>query len=815
MLSPCADPVSEEVTRLRCNINRRNNLFVNSVKPVLDSARFVPNTFSVMPERSRQHIIPDFRPWAAASRVHVHVVFVFLIGALSAVFAPNQELSAQDWEKIWVTSQQNDLSGYLVHPSLAIDSAQVLHVVFTESDGLDENRSPAIHDTKIRYSNSIGGKFSAPELMTYGPGTMYTSLSIDSTNRLHAINTLAPQNGISCIGYISDEPEGWEQQGTGNCGVSNQTIPATCSGLDGMLHVVYEEDNTIFYKTRSPEGIWSDPVNLSVTEDQDKTPAVGIGPDGTVHVVFNRWNSSDRRSLMYTSGKGGIFTTPQTLRVMSGVTPDSRFAHAFPSFVPSLTIDAGGVCHITFISIFGTDPSAGQILYVNNASGDWSEVESISGIGSYNRISMISGPNGKLHIAAERLDPVGEDWDIVYMTGSPGDWQAEVDLTNNAVDDFAPANGGTFLQARESGLAIVYETAEQDPDSQNTSAANHIAVLTKGLTPQATLQISSDNIDFGTIKAGQCKDTVLILNNVGGDQLIYSALPALAGGDTFFSLPRNDEFSLESANVDTVHIRFCPTDTGCFTTTLKISSNGGNYTVELNGCALPGDPVPHTMWIDSTGGRVGDPLSLAAQISPEPTPSERIDSFKVQLRYNAQALYFLRIEGEGIYHMERTRPGLVTITGKFSSRLESSSLFTINLEGLVTGKPENTVNVENLELYGRIGETATSDGFVWLEGCDVGTGVGFASGKVVRIKSVVPSPVVDHATINWNAPSGYSPTLQIIDARGIVVASHSLPEGTGEEQQVELQTGELQPGWYMLQIIDRAERHTLPLLITE
>ena len=768
-----------------------------------------------MSERSRQHIIPGFRLRAAACTTRAQFVLVLLSGLITAFFAPNRDLCAQDWEKIWVTSQQNDLTGHLVHPSLAIDSAQILHVVFTESDGLDANQVPTIHGTKIRYSNSTGGDFAAPELMTFGTGTIYTSLSIDSTNRLHTINTLASQNGISCIGYISDEPDGWEQQGTGNCGVTNQTIPATCSDLDGMLHVVYEENDAIYYKTRSREGIWSDPVNLSVTAEFDRTPAIGIGPDNTVHVVFNRWSSSDRRSLMYTSGKDGVFTTPQSLRTMSGADPGSKYAHAFPSFVPSLTVDAAGVCHIAFISVFGTDPSAGQILYMNNASGDWSDVENISGIGSYNRISMASGQDGKLHLAAERLDPVQEDWDIVYITGSQDNWQAEADLTSNEVDDFAPANGGTFLQAKASGLAIVYETTEQDPDNPGSGTPNHIAVLTKGLAPQPSLQVSSELLDFGTLKAGQCKDTILVLNNVGGDQLLYSALPALADKEAYFSLPRNDEFSLESDGVDTVYISFCPMDSGCFTTTLKISSNDGERVVELNGCALPSDPIPHTVWIDSTGGHVSEELKLSAHISPTLIPSERLDSFRVQLRYNAQALYFLAIEGQGEYNMERTRPGLATITGTFPSRLEGSRLFTVRLEGLVTGKPENTVSIENLTLHGRIGETTTADGFVWLEGCDVGTGIGFGTGKVVRIQSVIPSPVVDRATIHWKAPSGYSPTLQIIDARGTVVAHRTLPEGTGEQQQAELQTNDLQPGWYMLQIIDRAERHTLPLLITE
>ncbi len=732
-------------------------------------------------------------------------------------------LLGQDWEKLWVTSQQNDLSGYLVHPSLIIDSNAILHVIFTESDQIDQQATPAIHTTGVQYTNNKGGRFTSLTTIAGGKATAYTSLALDSTSRLHAINTPTPSsaNNVSCIGYIAQDTDGWEQQGAGDCNEQSQTFPATAVDRNGTLHVVYIQAGAVYYKSRSNNAIWTNPVNLSKTSNGDQTPVVAVASDGTVHVLFYRWHSTDRRVLMYTKGINGVFSAPETLRTMSGVSSGMEATGTGPSFVPSITLDANDACHIVFTSVFGTNPETGQLLYMNTTAGDWSEVQSISGIRFYNRAIIAVTEDGKIHVAAERFDRSQNDWDIVYIQGSNGSWDQEKDLTQNAVDDIAPVNGGRFIQSRNSSLAIIYQTKEPDPNGLAGNAHNHIAVLTQNVVPRPALSVSLEEIDFGTLALNSCQDSVVVINNIGGGQFLYSAIPSLSGQSTHFSLPNNDGFNLISDGQDTVRIRFCPQDTGCFSAELTIQTNGGEQTIQLVGCAVQKlvETTEHLIWIDTANGHVGDKLYLNAHISPTLTNDERLDSFRVELHYNPRAFYIHHVEGDGIpderFSIERQGPGRTIITGRLQEPLEREILFRLRLEGLTTGNPENIITVENVVVNGIVGTVQWKDGLLLLDGCDIGTGLGFANGKIVRIKSVNPSPVIDRAEIQWNAPKGFSPTLQIIDARGVVIKQQTLPPGTGEQQRIELQKEDLQPGWYLLQIIDRAERHSLPLLIAE
>lgn len=761
----------------------------------------------------------DDRP---ASPAAVHLSYrLFLLCFVSSLvsFGVVQTGNAQGWQKTWVTNRDDGFTGALLHPSIVVDSSQALHIVFAESQGIDATGTPGTFPITFRYATNVYGGFGPTLPIASGTGTLYSSLAIDSAFTLHTLLSSAEESGTSCLRYGTRIEKNWRVDDPGTCDV-RQSAPATAVDREGTLHVAYENDKAIFYRQRTPDGTWTAPLDISGNAEQDRTPSIAVAPDGTVHVIFYRWQSSSRRTLMYTSAPPGgtLFKTPEALRVMSGATTGLERPFAWPPFAPSIAVDPSGACHITFTSIFGANTDVGQILYMTDVGGSWSVPTPISGIGFYNRSSIVLTQDGDLHVAAERRDPEELDWDIVYIRNRGGNWEPEQDLTANNTDDFAPANGGRFIAARGQGLAIVYQTNEPNPESTGSGSGNEIAVLTQLLAPQPAIALSTEEINFGTMLVGQAKDTTVTITNIGAGEIASTDVPMLVNGIPHFGLTRAQPFQLGAEESDTIGIRFAPKNDGCFDEELRIRTTLGEKIVRLRGCGeiKTTSPTRHVVWLDTIGGHVGDRILLTARIHPAPMPEDTIESFTIKIAYNPRAIYPHKILsgiGAGGTIIEQNPDGSIVVEHPSGSLITDSILFQLEIEGLITGKPENLVEIVETE-FGKTSDTIdTRNGLVRLTGCDIGSNVAF--GRGARIGTITPFPAGDQAAITWRAPAGYAPTLRIIDPQGTVVRNRILPEGTGEEQTVFLETGTLHAGWYILELIDRAEHHATPLLITE
>ena len=192
----------------------------------------------------------------------------------------------------------------------------------------------------------------------------------------------------------------------------------------GGRHVVWHDDteghDNIYYAARSPDGEWSQSVNLSHSEVYARQPSLAIDSEDTLHVVWHgTLESSMKSDIFYTSkSKGGDWTQPVNL---------SQSEH--PSDAAWLHVDAAGTLHLVYNE--ETDTDADVFYMFRPKDGDWSARTNITDDESRSsELSLASDKKGGLYFAWSAEHE--ENWEIFYKRRDPdGQWSAPFNLSNN------------------------------------------------------------------------------------------------------------------------------------------------------------------------------------------------------------------------------------------------------------------------------------------------------------------------------------------------------------------------------------------------
>lgn len=229
--------------------------------------------------------------------------------------------------------------GYARRPRLAIDRADTLHVVWGDNSG---------GHPQISYrSRAVGFDVWSPvSNISNTPGYADApTIAVDSTGRLHvAWGDNSP--GAFDIYYSSQAVGGgWSAPVNLSNSELTSVLPALAVGPNDSLHLVWNDDSTgnweIYYRVRAPSGGWSATRNLSNTpgniDDDNDPPALAVGADGLARVVWFDRSGPWRWDLYYTRQKPGGAWTPATPITGSG-----------RAFFPALGLDAAGSSHIAW-----------------------------------------------------------------------------------------------------------------------------------------------------------------------------------------------------------------------------------------------------------------------------------------------------------------------------------------------------------------------------------------------------------------------------------------------------------------------------------
>jgi hypothetical protein len=208
--------------------------------------------------------------------------------------------------------------------------------------------------------------------------------------------------------------------------------PRLAYDREGFLHLVFfsgprDSEWEVFYTTNR-SGAWASPRRLSDGGDgSQRNPDIAVGPDGRVHVAFERRFEGGRGQILYVESpdRGASWSAPQNLSNTPG-----------RAFEPALAADANGTLHVAWID----SRWAGilQVTYAARAPGaafnppqrlgsrteDFGPDIAVSG----------AGADVQAHIVYSGRPATSEstgDQDIFYAVVGAGGIAAPVNLTND------------------------------------------------------------------------------------------------------------------------------------------------------------------------------------------------------------------------------------------------------------------------------------------------------------------------------------------------------------------------------------------------
>jgi hypothetical protein len=251
--------------------------------------------------------------------------------------------------------------------------------------------------------------------------------------------------------------------------VSRSKHPAIAVGPAGDIHVVWEGWMSgsweVVYSGKEPGGDWTPPVDVSNTSGASNRPAIAVGEDGTLHVVWHD-EASGAWDILYASrAPGGSWSATTNISNNDGW-----------SFQPQIVVGEGGSLHVVW-----RDNTTGnwQILYASKpVDGPWSlptPVWSSSGVSSFAALAV--GEDGYLHLAWEVR--TSDNSEILYATKPPGgSWSSPENVSgsvrNSRRPGLAVAGDGSpqVVWQGEAGGSLHLYHAARGPDGSWSSAAD-------------------------------------------------------------------------------------------------------------------------------------------------------------------------------------------------------------------------------------------------------------------------------------------------------------------------------------------------------
>lgn len=278
-----------------------------------------------------------------------------------------------------------------------------------------------------------------------------------------------------------------------------------------------------------------------------------------------------------------------------------------------------------------------------------------------------------------------------------------------------------------------------------------------------------------------------------------------------------DPSGIGGSDTTRIAVRFRPTTDGVRTGTLRIYHDAtATLDVPLNGLGIAPPVVtnPATQYLvalDTIYTDVNQFRMMSATVDPPILPLDSITTFRALLHYNPEAIYVTpttpSTAGDPV--MRQISPDTLEISGTAPT---GSRLFRFEFRGLVSGKPENVIELLSLDLGGADTIPALRNGFVVLAGCDIAHPTLF--GRPARAWSISPNPVTTSSVeLRYEAPAGSLPRLRIVALDGTERGTLQLPEATGAQQTAPIDLTELRSGLYFLELRLGTQRSSLPVLI--
>lgn len=202
-------------------------------------------------------------------------------------------------------------------PTIQADIGGHLHVAFEAFQGA--NKVPDILYTK---STDHGVNWSPPKNISMTPGvSQHADIAVEKSGAVDVVwvdNSSDPKSPDIYFARSTDSGQTWTKPTdiSSSPGVSAQ--PAIAMGQDDAIHVIFSdttkgESNKDIYYVCSRDGgeKWSPAIDISNTPGASYDPALSVSAEGTVHAAWADTTTGDSRpDIYYVQSKNDTWTKP-------------------------------------------------------------------------------------------------------------------------------------------------------------------------------------------------------------------------------------------------------------------------------------------------------------------------------------------------------------------------------------------------------------------------------------------------------------------------------------------------------------------------
>lgn len=516
----------------------------------------------------------------------------------------------------WTTTTLTN-SGEINGISLAVDTSNAPHIIYTESNPSDFNFT-----LKHIYKTAAG--WTPPQsLITSETDKMFWSptIQIDKNNHIHITYLYTDADaGTGEIYYVTNVSGNWESQKL-NSKYQNPALYDVSMAVDteGYVHIVsyFSTLGGPGYMTNAPNGNWSGTQLIQLNWYGGQLEAliidIALDPDSNPHVSYvGSYDGTAVEHHMYATKPGR--NNPWSFQKID--------EGSWSSTGNAITSDPDGVEHIAYYHI-----ESEELRYAMNYSGSWPhETIDTPGETSNNfmrRLESVTDQNGFVHIAYE-----GDD-NVLYATTrvelpAPNIVLSPASLAFGTVDtgqvstkslyiknegildlnlsDITLASGDsaefslehlcdTVIPGDSCQVQVIFEPVTQgekqtalkitsdDPDTPMIGAA------ITGRTPYPVILLDPIPLEFDPLEVGESDVQILTIGNTGDADLAIDSVRIRDDDAGVFTYSSSCGIIPHGTNCE-VEVVFQPGEVGTHTATLYVFSNDPHdpeVTVHLEG----------------------------------------------------------------------------------------------------------------------------------------------------------------------------------------------------------------------------------------
>ena len=328
-----------------------------------------------------------------------------------------------------------------LNPAVVYDSNGVAHTVFEGKVSATDSKINIYYS-----NDQGTGTWTAPVRINPAEppfdanDALHPHIAVDSGNNLHVVfrtkGSADAQVNVYAVKGTKGAGNTWTWGAaanvSNNLGGNDSLLPDIAVDSMGISHVVFEGKGSsdskinIYYSRDGGTGTWTTPVKITVAppfDAQDSlNPRITVGPGDSLHVAFQSKATGDAKINVYyikANKVGSAWSFGSAANV-------SKNLGGNDSIYPAIAVDSAGVAHIVFE---GKNAANGDgkinIYYANNKGGAWSTPKKVTPEPPFDAQDSLApeiavGADGTLHMVFQGKTSFDSKINVYYNTINNG-----------------------------------------------------------------------------------------------------------------------------------------------------------------------------------------------------------------------------------------------------------------------------------------------------------------------------------------------------------------------------------------------------------